>query len=271
MLPNNPYIENAEKWINLAGIDYITQFVKAWISFNAWYKNSYPNLESDSAAISEIMNSPNIFRNRVEALLTGSGPEHLEFKAQVARLHQKLEDNQIYNRGARISFTFVDFGHNPNSQGTIIRYRCTFTVERGPIDPATGNRLDKNHILCSIQNSRGIVIFRHLQTNGHNIRELMGLDSFQDLSLTQQNCLAEVYEKVHPRRTESLISDGQRYIEVGGLRLKDDVILLCQGIIALLYQLRNALFHGQIIPNNATTMVYEPAYHILYALIQNLR
>ena len=34
--------------------------------------------------------------------------------------------------------------------------------------------------------------------------------------------------------------------------------------------LRNVLFHGEIVPDNETNKVYEPAYHILYTLIQAL-
>ena len=38
----------------------------------------------------------------------------------------------------------------------------------------------------------------------------------------------------------------------------------------MLYSLRNALFHGQIIPNKDTNLVYEPAYKILKMLIDGL-
>jgi len=53
------YTENSEKWKSLASIDYFTQFVKAWIPFNAWYKNYYPNLRTDREAINEIKAHPN--------------------------------------------------------------------------------------------------------------------------------------------------------------------------------------------------------------------
>lgn len=48
------YTENSEKWKSLASIDYFTQFVKAWIPFNAWYKNYYPTIKTDREAINEI-------------------------------------------------------------------------------------------------------------------------------------------------------------------------------------------------------------------------
>ncbi|MGD1922252.1 MAG: hypothetical protein ACFCAD_27165 [Pleurocapsa sp.] len=45
------YTENSEKWKALASIDYFIHFVKAWIPFNAWYKNYYPDLKTDPKAI----------------------------------------------------------------------------------------------------------------------------------------------------------------------------------------------------------------------------
>lgn len=45
------YTDNIEKWKSLSDIDYFTYFVKSWISFNAWYKNSYPNLKTDREAL----------------------------------------------------------------------------------------------------------------------------------------------------------------------------------------------------------------------------
>jgi len=45
---------------------------------------------------------------------------------------------------------------------------------------------------------------------------------------------------------------------------------LCKGIIEILYKLRNTLFHGEIVPDSDTNKVYEPAYQILYTLIQAL-
>ena len=63
------YTENSEKWKNLASIDYFTHFIKAWIPFNAWYKNFYPDLTTDRKAIDEIKSTSNKFRNKLVSLL----------------------------------------------------------------------------------------------------------------------------------------------------------------------------------------------------------
>lgn len=65
---SSPYTEHAEKWKALADIDYFTQFIKAWIPFNAWYMTYYPNLTTDRQAINEIKSTSNKFRDRLIAL-----------------------------------------------------------------------------------------------------------------------------------------------------------------------------------------------------------
>ena len=98
------YTENSEKWKNLASIDYFTQFVKAWIPFNAWYKNYYPNLKTDREAINEIKTQFNKFRNKLISLLKDRGNEGIAFKSRIAELHLELERNHIENKGERITF-----------------------------------------------------------------------------------------------------------------------------------------------------------------------
>ena len=43
-----------------------------------------------------------------------------------------------------------------------------------------------------------------------------------------------------------------------------------QGLIEVLYNLRNALFHGEINPNGDANKVYGAAYHILRSVIECL-
>lgn len=37
----NIFIENREAWLRMSDIDYVGQFVKAWLAFNAWYRSAY--------------------------------------------------------------------------------------------------------------------------------------------------------------------------------------------------------------------------------------
>lgn len=147
------YTENSEKWKNLASIDYFTQFVKAWIPFNAWYKNYYPNLKTDRETIDDLISQ----------------------------------------------------------------------------------------------------------------------SDFKRLSEPQQSNLKACYEAINPSKPISLLShDLNNCIQMGNLHFVNDLDKLCKDIIEILYKLRNVLFHGEIIPDFDTNKVYEPAYQILYTLIQAL-
>ncbi|WP_287693246.1 hypothetical protein, partial [Microcystis sp. M078S1] len=78
------YTENSEKWKNLASIDYFTHFIKAWIPFNAWYKNFYPDLTTDRKAIDEIKSTSNKFRNKLVSLLINGDNDGVAFKSRIA-------------------------------------------------------------------------------------------------------------------------------------------------------------------------------------------
>ena len=59
-------------------------------------------------------------------------------------------------------------------------------------------------------------------------------------------------------------------IKIGAYYLVDDPELIARAVITVIYGLRNALFHGEIVPNSDAQGVYEPAYHILAKLVQHL-
>ena len=55
-----------------------------------------------------------------------------------------------------------------------------------------------------------------------------------------------------------------------GCNFKNDLELIAKATITVIYNLRNSLFHGQLVPNRNTQLVYEPAYHILRMLVTSL-
>lgn len=124
------YTENSEKWKTLASIDYFTQFVKAWIPFNAWYKNYYPSLKTDREAINEIKAHPNSFRNKLVSLLNNQGNDSVAFKSRVAELHLELERKHIFNKSDRINFENIVIESNPKKQNNFTRQTLTYKVGR---------------------------------------------------------------------------------------------------------------------------------------------
>src|SRR3990167_8745999 len=101
-MPSNPYIENEEKWKSLSDIDWFTQFIRAWITFNAWYRNNYPNLSADREIINEVKRNGNRARDRAENLIQRNDVDGLKFKQHIADLYKLLEEKIIRNKGKRV-------------------------------------------------------------------------------------------------------------------------------------------------------------------------
>jgi hypothetical protein len=260
----NLYTENSEKWKKLSSIDYFTQFVKAWISFNAWYKNYYPECNTDRQAIDHLKAKRNKIRDKLISLINDQNNDGVIFKARISDLHSRLEQKYLYNRNERITFTQITVESNPRLQNTFTRNRCTYKAVRG-----ISNR--SGEIDISIDNQSGNSTFSYTQRNGFNINDLTSNSDFLRLSKSQQKNLKACYEEINPSRPVNLVNaDPQSCIQMGSIHFVNDAELLAKGVIEVLYKLRNILFHGEIVPDDDTNKVYEPAYQILHTLIQSL-
>ncbi|WP_149274355.1 hypothetical protein [Pareuzebyella sediminis] len=259
----NPYIDNSERWLALAEIDYLIQFVKAWIPFNAWYMNMYPTLNRDRIIIEEIKSNPNLFRDKIIALINGADSESIIFKGQLARLHQSLETNYIPNADKRISFNSVTVETNPITSETYSFRQWIYKVEL----TRSGNTTNINSL---ITNAGGITQYTYDQRK-FNIEDLTNhATNNSSLNESQMRCLLKTYERINPKKPISLISTNRKGIEAGDIVLINDVDKIVKGLIEIIYKLRNVLFHGELIPNNTNKKVYEPAFYILKTLIQSL-
>lgn len=261
----NPYIDNAQRWIELADIDYITQFVKAWIPFNAWYMNMYPTLKRDRTIIEEIKSNPNLFRDRLIALLNGSDNDSLIFKGHISKLHQLLESYYIPNANKRISFQSIPVERNPDTSVTDNFRRWVYKVEL----IYSGNSYNINSL---VTDSSGTTQYTHNQSKFDLNALLTHAQTSSGLTEAQRNTLSVTYKKINPQKPTNLILNNSRNsISAGNIYLINDVNKLAKGIIEIIYRLRNILFHGELIPNNDNKKVYEPAYNILKTLIQSLK
>lgn len=258
------YTENFNKWKSLASVDYFTQFIKAWIPFNAWYKTYYPSLDSDRAAIDFIKANHNKFRDRLFSLLRNQDNDSFAFKSRITELHLALERNYLHNKGDRITFVQISIESNSNLSHSFSRNTCIYEVRRG-----IPNR--KGEIDIFIYGKGTVAKFSYTQTNGFDLSDLICNPDFIKLSEPQQRNLEACYKEINPFKPINLLSDNpSNCIQMGNLHFINDLDKLCKGIIEILYKLRNVLFHGEIIPDGNTSRVYEPAYQILYTFIQAL-
>ena len=124
---------NVKRWLEQSDVDYFTQFVKAWIPFNAWYSHAYDMMEKEREILDEIKTDGNRIRSRFIAKLEGRDPESEVLRNNLAALHRCLSDDPLVDRKKRrISFENVCIGTNPNSKETLTSYGCDLAPWAGP-------------------------------------------------------------------------------------------------------------------------------------------
>lgn len=260
-----PSMENVNRWIEQVNIDYYTQYIKAWIPFNAWYKCSYPSLDTDRAIINEIKRTNNTFSDAIRTLISDTSTDGYLFRGYVSDLHKALQNCTIRNGDKIISFAEIIIEKNANSK-IDHTYRGTHYYL---------NREDESGGKCKITialKRNGTNLFT-LTQNNFNIKELTENSSFSSLTLERQRKLRSLYEEINPYKPCNLIqrnlSDG--YIEIGDYKFINDINSIVKGIIEILYLIRCSLFHGEVVPNEQASRVYKYSYEILSMLLQRIK
>lgn len=263
-MPDNLYTQNSELWKSISHIDYFTQFVKAWIPFNAWYKNYYPQLKTDREAINEIKTNSNNFRDKLQSLISGSNndSDSLTMKNHLSNLHYELERHYVKNQNRRITFTSIVIGQNSKTHEELTRNTWKYEATRNQnnykaIEVKITDKYNKQKLLIN-------------QTNGHNIEEIKVNVQYQALKINQKKNLDYCYCEIDPKKPINLVATGEDSIKLGNYNFINDVDTICKGVIIILYLLRNSLFHGEIVPDRNTAKIYECAYNILHRLVVDL-
>lgn len=266
-MPSNPYIENVEKWKEFIYIDYFSQFARTWIPFNAWYSNSFPSLKTDREVMDTLKTGNNKVKDRISGLIRSQSPEAKYFREQVQQLHFQLEQHPIRNKGEQLRFNDICVDENPTRLVNERYDRITYFIERNiPSRP-------KGELQITVTRSNGHVPCSITQNNGYDWAEIEAHAQYQALSLTIQVELKARYERINPRKPVNLLTHDTReshHYLIGDIRFIRDEDLIAKAILTILYSLRNALFHGHIVPDKKTNKVYEPAYHILRTVVEAL-
>lgn len=271
--------ENIRRWIEQSDIDYITHFIKAWIPFNAWYNAEYNYLDSDRAKINAIKNRGNSIRNKVNSLLEGNGQESEEFKSALAALHNDLNNFQIDSEIGRIWFNEIVKSQNPvnlvdNEQIRTIQYFLKRT---------DGNRLGTvQDMLVIVKDRNGNLLFNYNHTQ-YDLTHLQSNQAFQGLTRAQQENVRLFFNQLEPIVITNAIeydleTAPYNHYPCDAFNFKRDhtdahcpAHIVCKALIEILYQLRNVLFHGELIPNEQNQNVYRNAYFCLKYLLPSLR
>lgn len=256
-----------DNWITRAEPDFYTMFIKAWIPFNAWYFTEY-STKKDSIALKEIRNTRNKIRNRIEALLSNEDLDSKTFRFNLSKLHIELESRRIMNYGQIVSFKNILIEDYLPSV-------ATDNDRKGNIYKAIP---DKN------KGYRAVILDKSSKTlldktfNPYDLNALISDAQYIALSdVKVKEKIRLCYAAINPSNPISIITNSNIKSEFilldTDLKIKmvNDTELIAKSLINILYTLRCLLFHGELDPSETNQPIYENAFHILKALIKELK
>lgn len=255
-MPN--YIGHINKWKERANIDFFTEFVKAWIPFNAWMSINYVNLETDRAIINEIKKD-SLIKTKIKYFLKNDEQECMDFKNYLSRFHRILEELELKNNRNCVNFTNVVIERNKEE-------KYEFSI-RGLQYKALYDKSQKKFVAVII-NKNNIEIFQFIQDE-YDYNRFCHFIKEKELSDAQKGSMMAAYKKINPFIPYNLITtDEISYINIGNYKFCNDVDLISMAIIENLYSLRCILFHGDIEPKEDTNELFASAYFILKYILK---
>jgi len=271
--------ENIRMWIEQSDIDYIGHFIKAWIPFNAWYNDTFSTLNSDRQKISAIKSQNNSVRRGINSLMEADSQLGKEFKSNISALYYQLQQNQIDGRDGRI--WFEDSLKEKNS--SVLIDNREFGRDKYYLKRTDGQYLGQVSEMKVIvkKKSDNSPVFTYAHTD-YDIVHLQSFPAYQSLSHTKKEQIRTMFQELKPVRIESLIEFEKKespinYYECDSYVLRRDATHSCYSIyvvkalIEIIYQLRNVLFHGELVPNKGAQKVYKEAYLILKMILDKIR
>lgn len=265
--------DNLRRWREAAEVDWFSQFIKAWIPFNAWMTNVYGDL-SDRELLDKVKGGANVVYNRaipmlskrriardVEANWQDDSADAKDFRLQIGELHSRLQECVVEGRRGRVSFETVDIGSNPKKDDQENKWKRNFRCRR--------DHPNKGEIHLEISASRTVAAYA-LTLPSYDRRTLEDDATFRALRDEQRALLLALFEAVSPRIVLSVLADhgAQRKLTYGDVHFIDAAEKNFSALIEVLYGLRNALFHGSITPNETHNQIYKPAYLLTMRLVK---
>lgn len=257
----NTFIENREAWLRMSDIDYVGQFVKAWLAFNAWYRSAYSETQ-DRKIVNEFKWQSNPVLNTLRPKLEAQSDESAQFRAEIGLLHQRLENFELFaGKGTekkRITLRNVFLRHNPPAVKTDDRYGFLFRVEL----------LANRQVTVNVTKKKGGTSLVQIPATAHDLQALPTSPGFQQLSVAQQNVLRRLYAEAAPLWHCDLTSHedpepGDPVLQCGAYQFRCGKDVLFAGVVEVLYEMRCTLFHGELAPTKQAVGCYEPAFRLV--------
>ncbi len=266
--------DNLKQWRDSARIDWFSQFIKAWIPFNAWMTDTFGDL-SDRELLDHVKSGSNVVYNRIVPILTwkqaqargtqgswqDSTQESEEFRLRIEQLHRLLQSCVVEGRKGRVSFETVDIGNNAHKDEQLTKWKRNFRVQR--------DQPNKGEAILTMTDTKSVIEYTLVQPN-HDRRLLEDDVTFQKLELGHRTTFLSMHGTIAPRKIVSILAPhgSPDVLKFGSTDFIQDPAKVFSALVEVIYNLRNALFHGSITPNEQHNEIYEPAYHIVMRFVR---
>lgn len=260
-----------DNWLRRVDIDYYNMFILSWIPFNTWYVHNFyddsARRTSDRDLINYLKLNDNSYKSKITNLLQNNVNDSIEFKKLISELHIQLETNSVPNEDNRISFRHINLFRNQNNSVTVNFNKKIYQFEFSQQLPRTSKRFTctimKNNPARTTQEIIELFSCRRAEIEQHQ--------DYLNKNQKIRNILLEGFNSIDPNKPENIVSNNNSGIKISDdLYFNDNLNLISQVIIELLYQLRCKIFHGEINPNATFHKTYELAYKIQSILLKSL-
>ena len=237
--------------------------------------------KSDSDIMYYLGHNDNHYRARIVALLQNSDPDSVAFRQTIAKLQYELISHPMPSAECQLTLDTICIsprGGNILEVGQFGTYdiKCEFNRSL----PRTSRR-----IKCEVINRRTTHTKYVIEQFEWNLTEFQNIQEFVTIpndGLKRE--IMNVYKQINPRKptliTKSpIISGGQTIAPRNSISLcpdpplyvTDNVNIVAEVIVHLMYELRCKLFHGELDPLEAYQQIYRCAYEMQMMLNKEIR
>lgn len=275
--------DNLKRWIEQSNIDYVTYFIKAWIPFNAWYNSYYTSLDGERAKINATKNSSNPVRNGINTYLENEGQEGESFRNFLSGLHNGLQNHHLDNREGRISFHEIIKERNPKNVVDNEEIRnIKYYLKR--IDGGRLGEVTQFQVFLKDRTGRTFFNYEHTEYDLVHLQNSASITAnHANLSAAKKENIRIFFSQLNPiiitDALETAIQESPKnYYQCDSFTFKRDLAntycrgnYVCKSLVEVLYQLRNILFHGELIPTEGIQPIYRNAYFLLKMMLEKVR
>jgi hypothetical protein len=268
-MPHLP--ESARLWLERAEIDYIGPFIKAWASFNAWYREASGE-RRDIEALRYVRERPNPVRSSVKPLIRAAMSDALldndeaqRFMLLVRDLHVCLDrfHIEVTREGSVEQISFRSVYLKP---GARLPQRSDDRGLRYCVEKRNG--LWRSTVSSAVDEAQARAL---IEQEEFDIVGLQEHEQFARMSQHQRAKLLGLYRDCNPRPLVDLFGAGEERIAAGEIEFHCNDDQLFAAVIEVVYSMRNALLHGELQPHRDAFAAYEPAYRIVMLFLSALQ